>query len=637
MKKLSLRVLAVITILFLAAPFPASAQEVLEKYDVVIKINQDSSLFVTENITAKVENINIKRGIIRSFPIEYQDKKGKTVYVTWDINDVLLDNEPVEWSVAKNGRYKDLRIGNPNQTIPSGSHTFTIKYTTHKQLGFYENYDELYWNVTGNQWDFPILSASCIVSLPDKEFGIGFNSVEWYVGSYGEKGEKTDALLGQSNKVSTTRTLNSGEGLTVVYTWPKGLVTPPPPPTVDNEIAQGIIGLITLLAMALWFAFAWTKWGKDAPRKAVIPLFTPPNNESPAFMRYARDIAVDNTAFTAAILNLAIKGAIKIEEEEKGTQSLFGKKQSVFELHKVEDHGADLQVEEDRMMMQLFPGTVDSIVLDGSGASSVSSALSSLRRNLETQGQKIFKSNLDKCLVGVLIYILGLILLYPFSGEVPINLTACVFTGLFIIITALPSGRKKHSSLLRNIVQGVTRLIIPTAVGMFAIYVMFNIEKDPYTVLFFIVAAAVFSVMRPFMSARTVEGYEALNNADGLALYMKTAEKERLEMFNPPKETPELFEKLMPYALALDVAETWGNRFEKILSAEKYQPSWYAGPNPYMFIYAGGFNNFSSNLVSQVGSSMISQTTSFAPGSSSGFGGGGFSGGGGGGGGGGGW
>ena len=80
MKKLSLRVLAVITILFLAAPFPASAQEVLEKYDVVIKINQDSSLFVTENITAKVENINIKRGIIRSFPIEYQDKKGKTVY-----------------------------------------------------------------------------------------------------------------------------------------------------------------------------------------------------------------------------------------------------------------------------------------------------------------------------------------------------------------------------------------------------------------------------------------------------------------------------------------------------------------------------------------------------------------------------
>jgi uncharacterized membrane protein len=118
---------------------------------------------------------------------------------------------------------------------------------------------------------------------------------------------------------------------------------------------------------------------------------------------------------------------------------------------------------------------------------------------------------------------------------------------------------------------------------------------------------------------------------------MKTAEKERLEMFNPPEETPELFEKLMPYALALDVAKTWGNRFEKILSLEEYQPTWYMGPNPNLFFHRGNFAHFSSSLANQINSSLISQTTAFAPGSSSGFGGGGFSGGGGGGGGGSGW
>lgn len=628
--------MAVILILFLTAPLPANAQEVLENYDVTIKINQDSSLFVIENITAKVENINISRGIIRSFPVEYQDKNGKTVYVTWDVETVLLDNAPVEWSVSKNGRYKDLRIGNPNRIISPGLHTFTIKYSSTKQLGFYENHDELYWNVTGNQWAFPIVNASCIVALPNRDFGVGFNSVEWYVGEYGEKGQKDDAVLKQSNKVSTTRTLATGEGLTVVYTWPKGLVTPPPPPAEDNQTAHGIIGFITLLLMIIWFAYARTRWGKDAPRKAVIPLFSPPNNESPAYMRFARDIAVDKTAFTAAILNLAVKGAIRIEEEE-GRKSLFGKQQGVFVLHKTGAAVRNLQTEEDKIMMNLFPGVVESVVLDGNNANYVMSSMSSLSRHLNIKSSKIFQSNIDKCLIGVLIYFIGLALLYPFSGEEPLNLIASGFTGIFIIITALPVGRKKYSSFFRNIVRILTRLIIPVTIGVLAVGALSSMGKSTHTAVFFILAAAVFSVMRPFMSARTVEGYDALNSADGLALYMDTAEKERLEMFNPPEETPELFEKLMPYALALDVAKTWGNRFEKILAAEKYQPTWYVGPHPYMFLSSGGFNSFSSNLASQVSSSMISQTTTAAPGSSSGFGGGGFSGGGGGGGGGGGW
>ena len=118
---------------------------------------------------------------------------------------------------------------------------------------------------------------------------------------------------------------------------------------------------------------------------------------------------------------------------------------------------------------------------------------------------------------------------------------------------------------------------------------------------------------------------------------MNTAEKERLEMFNPPKETPELFETLMPYALALDVAKTWGNKFEKILSTENYQPSWYVGPNPYLFINNKGFYNFSTNFENQINNSLAASSMTSAPGSSSGFGGGGFSGGGGGGGGGSGW
>ena len=139
------------------------------------------------------------------------------------------------------------------------------------------------------------------------------------------------------------------------------------------------------------------------------------------------------------------------------------------------------------------------------------------------------------------------------------------------------------------------------------------------------------------MYARTQKGSEMQAAAEGLALYMKTAEKERLEMFNPPEETPELFEKLLPYALALDVAKTWANRFEKILAKNNYTPSWYTGPDPFIFAYGSGFGRFSSDIVSSVADSLVSKTTTLSPGSSSGFGGGGFSGGGGGGGGGKGW
>jgi len=634
-KRLSLFSLALLLLLFTFL-HSATAMEVLESYDVVIKINQDSSLSVTEKIRARIENVAIKRGIVRTFPVTYENNKGQTTHVTWDIEYVSLNDKPIKWTLSKNGRYKDLRIGDPNKIIPPGIHTFTITYNTKKQLGFYDNHDELYWNVTGNQWPFPIIKASCTVALPQKEFGEGFNSVEWYVGAYGEKGGKSYASLGNFNEVTTTRPLRAGEGLTVVYTWAKGLVSSPPPPATDNDLVQGLIGIITLLGTLSWFLFASIKWGKEPPRKAVIPLFSPPNNESPASMRYFRDIAVDKTALTAAILNLAVKGAIKIEEKQTSSFP-FGRKQSKFYLHKNNLDLKSMQPEEDKMMLQLFPGTIESVSLSNDTSDRMIKTMNSLRRHLEQGEEKLFKVNFDKCFTGILIYALGVALLYFFSGETPTNLFFCGITGLLIILPAIPLLNKRQKKPFDKLIQFLVRLIMPITVGVFSVGMMSSTGKNPLVLIFFLLSATACSLLRPLLSTRTVEGFDALNRAEGMAMYMKTAEKERLEMFNPPEETPELFEKLMPYALALDVAKTWGNRFEKILSLEEYQPTWYMGPNPNLFFHRGNFAHFSSSLANQINSSLISQTTAFAPGSSSGFGGGGFSGGGGGGGGGSGW
>ena len=389
LKKRPIKILTVSFIMLLLSVFPAFSAEVLENFDAAIKINEDSSLSVTENITAKVENINISRGIIRAFPVEYEDKNGRSVTVGFDVEDVLLDGAPVPWEVSDSGRYKALRIGDPSKIIPRGLHTFTIKYRTTRQIGFYENYDELYWNVTGNQWTFPIIHSTVKVSLPNLPYGEGFSSAEWYVGAYGEKGSPSDAKLGKSRSISITRPLMPGEGYTVVYTWPKGIVTPPPPPREDNEKAHVIIGALTLISMAGWFAFAWRKWGKDPSRKAVIPIFCPPDGESPSFLRFARDLKSDKTAFTAEILNLAVKGALTIEEE-KGEDGFFSKGKSTFILHAKDKSPEKLKPEEDVVMMHLFPGEADTLVLTNDSAEQISDALAGLRGVMRRRTKELY-------------------------------------------------------------------------------------------------------------------------------------------------------------------------------------------------------------------------------------------------------
>ncbi|MCE5201576.1 MAG: DUF2207 domain-containing protein [Synergistaceae bacterium] len=621
----------VVLLLLFAGASCASANEVLKKYDAHVRINQDSSLEVTETIVAKVENVEIQRGIIRTFPVEYRDDKNKTVEVGFNVTDVRLDGSEVPWQTKRSGRSVDLRIGDPDRIIAPGVHTFTIKYTTTRQIGFFEDHDELYWNVTGTDWTFPIIEASCSVALPGRAFGEGFNTIEWYVGEAGTKGDIKNAKLTSGNSVITTRALGPGEGLTVVYTWPKGLVTPPPPPLKDNETAQGIVGTVTLALMLCWFWYAWRKWGKDPIRRAVIPIFYPPKNTSPAFLRYVRDMMLDQTAFTSAVLGLAVKGALGIEEEDE-TKTFFGTTKGNYILHKTDIEPENLEPEEKALMMQLFPGSIDTVELTQANRSLLSGAMASLGRNFRKRNSTLFTKNTDKVLVGVLIYALGTAALYPFSGEYPINVVLAGVCGVIMIALGMRLSKAANSGG-QNVRQLLVRIFPPVLIGAVASIALTDEGLSPLTFLMFAAAALVISVMRPLMVARTKEGSDLLSDIEGLKLYMDTAEKERLEMFNPPEETPQLFELLLPYALALDVAKTWGNRFEKVLTSAQYRPQWYTGPSPYIFMYGAGLQNFSSDLQDHMKQSLAAP----APGGSSGMGGGGFVGGGGGGGGGRGW
>ena len=224
--KLSLKALilsAAISVLFTAVT-GAAAKETFNNFDARIRIYEDSSVEVTEEILVNVENIEINRGIIRSFPVEYRDGKGNSIELGFEVTDIRLDGQEIQWSSVRSGTNVDIKIGDPDRIISKGLHTFLIKYRANRHIGFFEDHDELYWNVTGKDFNFPVLKASCMVALPERNFGEGFNTIEWYVGKDGSKGESGRARL-DSGTVVTEGTLEPGEVFTVVYTWPKGLVS----------------------------------------------------------------------------------------------------------------------------------------------------------------------------------------------------------------------------------------------------------------------------------------------------------------------------------------------------------------------------------------------------------------------------
>lgn len=668
--------LLIVTIVLLSA-VPSVAQEVITNYDSHINILQDSSLYVTEKITVNIENSEIIHGIQRFFPVKYKDSKGKTVKVGFTVDHVLLDGQIVPWKVKNQGRDAIVRIGDADYLAPRGLHTYTIVYTTTRQLGFFEEHDELYWNVTGNYWNFPIQKASCTVSLPGTPPGQGYKSIEWYTGRRGAQGQ--DAAVDSTGKVETTKPLRIGEGLTVVYTWEKGLLTPPPLPLDYGPyriITAGVVFVLTLL----WLCIVWFFWGIDPPRNS-IPIYTPPDDLSAPFMRYIKYLQTDSLTFAATIISLGVKGALEIYETE--TKSFFKTKKHYRLVNLLSQCKSPLTPEEQIVMGSLFMGpafkfsslckSINNKMLLGKinitsdnkfnnfrnlwnkmGLQTLSKQSSQFYNTVEVSKEngklfadairmldnyfkkeksKLYTSNLLKLFVVVPIYFLGVFIMHLLGMER--RYVISLFTiGLFGHILWFSYAYKGFAvDTAKQLYKQIFFILIPVG---YSLKMLKHVDYyDQYEFLIMLASAFLVILSRPLISRRTEEGARLLEKSEGLELYMKTAEEERLNMFaaGAPEDTPEVFERMLPYALALDCAKTWGNRFADKLERTQYKPEWYVGNNQYLFIQNSGLNDLSKGLSTSIAQSLPSS----APGSSSGAGGGGFSGGGGGGGGGGGW
>jgi hypothetical protein len=610
-----------------AAAAPLHAEEAILNWHSDITVHEDASMSVTEHIKVRAEGNQIKRGIYREFPTVYKDRAGNRVTVDFTLLGVTRDGRPEAYHTQNMKNGVRIYAGKSDVFLDPGEYTYGISYRTDRQLGFFQDHDELYWNVTGNAWEFPIHKATAAVSLPPS-IPAGTLQAAGYVGLQGSREQNIAWNISDDGRVvfSSRRPLGPREGLTIVLGWPKGYVSEPTRSdkaafflSDNRDLVAILAGLLILLIYYLW---AWQRAGKDPEKGTVIPLFEPPDKLSPAAMRYIMEMGFDNKAFASAVIDLAVKGYLTISEESKA----FGLKRT-YTLHRTgDDPSTPLSKGEQKLARKLFPGSSMTLELEQSNHHKISTAMETLKDLLREEYHKSsFVNNSGYVGFGVLISI-AIIVLIGIGGKNSPGGPPL----LFILLWFIPwTG-------VTLFLWGSHKFFMAAIFSFFLLGAGFAFSQA--TSITFITAIVILVLVNfifyVLLKSPTRLGRRIMDKIEGFQMYLSTAEEHRLEKLYPPEKTPELFEKYLPYALALEVDQEWSEKFAGVLqhaSDEGYSPGWYNGHHWNSL----NTSSFASDLGSSLSSAISSSST--APGSSSGFGGGGSSGGGGGGGGGGGW
>lgn len=296
----------------------ANAQEHIISYHSDIDIQADGSMLVTETIRVRAEGVNIRRGIFRDFPTDYRDRLGNHYVVAFDVQGVTRDGSSEPWRSQRLGNGVRIYIGDENVFLQPGEYTYLIRYRTDRQIGFFENHDELYWNVTGNGWGFSILDASATVKLP-ADIAASDITLTAYTGYQGSNAQNYEgSLTNATAEFATTQTLAPREGLTIVVTWPKGIIVQPSALRRAGYLLSDnrslLLMLLALLGSFTYLYKCWSAVGRDPEAGIIFPHYEPPKGYSPASTRYIMKMGYDKTAFSAAIINLAVKGHLTISK-----------------------------------------------------------------------------------------------------------------------------------------------------------------------------------------------------------------------------------------------------------------------------------------------------------------------------------
>jgi len=575
-----LRFSILVCVSFLFAPKLFARELRIEKFDEQVTVLPNGTVDVTENITFRF--LGHWNGIYREIPVEYYTPQGMNYSLFLNVKSITDGSgAKLKFESSRDRHYRKLKIYVPG--AEDATKTIVIEYTVSDALRFFEDHDEFYWNVTGDEWDVPVGNARANITLPEGVTGIRTNV---FTGAYRSREKQAEAqVVGNGVEVHTTAPLAYHEGLTIAVAFDKGIVHEP------TQAERTILMLrsnwplvIPVFAFAGMFWLWWTR-GRDPRLRPIAAQYQPPDQLTPSEVGTLIDNSVDMRDITAAIVDLAVRGYISIEEKDKSSMlGLVHNKDYVFHLKKSSADWTSLKPHEQELLNGLF---------SGGPAAGATVTLSDLHNQFYRYIPSI-KNYVFRSLVGS-----GYYKRRPDSVRTA-YIAGGIVVGFLSIWGAMP---------------------VATFLGMAPL---------PF-IMAGILTAAIICVFGWFMPARTISGARALEGVLGFEDFLAHVESDR---FNRMVKTPEMFEKFLPFAMALGVERNWSKAFQNIYTQP---PSWYQGsgfgPNFYPYMFVNNLNTMSSQASSIMTSAPRSSGGSGFGGGDGGGGssGGGFGGGGGGG------
>ena len=558
---------------------PLLAKELrIESFRAQIDVLPDSTVSVTESITAHFLG-GPWHGLYREIPVEYYTPQGMNYSLFLDVKGVTDGSgRRLRFESSRERHYRKLKIFIDN--ADDSVQTINIEYTVANALKFHEDFDEFYWNVTGDEWDVPIRSASASITLPAAAKNIRAN---FATGAYGSRGQDAQISIADNGiEVHTTSPLPYHHGLTVAVAFDKGALREPT--TFDQVLLffRSNWPLVFPFLVALVMYWIWYKNGRDPRLRPIAAQYEPPDKLTPSEVGTLIDNSADMRDITAAIVDLAVRGYLVLRDRSDSRMMGLYKTQSYsFILKKGRAEWSSLKPHEQSLLDGIFTVGQPEEVVDMEDLHNV------FYKNIPIIKNQIFAQLLGR----------GYYLHRPDTVR-----ATYIGAGLLIGFLAVWGGAAIGRSL-----------------GM---------AGAPF-VIAGIASAAIVCGFGWFMPARTPTGTRALEGVLGFEDFLAHVEADR---FNRMIKTPAMFEKFLPFAMALGVEKNWSKAFANIYTEP---PQWYQGGNfssgfyPYLFV-----NNLNA-LSSQAATTFVS-----APRSSGGSGfsdgggsssGGGFGGGGGGG------
>jgi Predicted membrane protein (DUF2207) C-terminal domain/Predicted membrane protein (DUF2207) N-terminal domain len=519
----------IIALLALTVPLFARSWRVSDFQD-TITVERDGSAVINERITLAFSGE--WHGIHRTIPIEYPGPNGTNYELFIDVTGITdASGSKLKYESSHSGSYRDLKIYIPDAV--DATRTVEISYRVRNGTRFFHDYDELYWNVTGNDWPVPIDHASAIVRFPDD--AAGSLRAQAFTGVYGStERDATASVNGDEVQFETRNPLPMRGGMTIDVYIPKDILKEPGALTKCFWfIAGNPIVFLPLATLAVMFPLWWYKGRDPDPGISVAPMYEPPLGISPAEAGTLLDDSIHPRDITSTMVDLAVRGYIKIEEvADKGL--VFTHKDYLFHLLKPREQWANLAPHERVMLENVFAG-------------GTATRLSSLKNRFYT-AVPVIRQDIMSQLRSKGIYLLD------------------------------PESANAYS-----IVAGIG-ILIPFAIAQFMGGADF-FNSIPLLIVCAIISVVIWWLFARVMTAKTLNGARTFIAVRGFQEFMNRVDADRLKTMPPT-----IFEKFLPYAMALGVEHHWAQAFAGIV---KDPPQWYVSPNGY-----AGFNPifFSSSM-----------------------------------------